>query len=245
MSVSQSHFRSAMLDPACPVPSGLVGPDGQQTTKRFNVYRNNVAVSLSDALETGFPVVRKLVGDKFFRAMAGVYLRQHPPKSPLMMHYGAEMPDFLAGFEPAQSVPYLPDIARLELGLRRAYHAADATAIDAAALGAVPPDDLMTTRLRLAPATQVITSAYPIEAIYRFNTQENAPKPAMRAEAVLITRAAFDPEIHLISDAAAQSITELLAGQTLGDVINTADETLNIGDVLGLLLGQNAITELL
>ena len=45
-----------------------------------------------------------LVGDKFFRAMAGFYLRKLPPTSPLMMFYGDMMPKFLRRFEPAKSL---------------------------------------------------------------------------------------------------------------------------------------------
>ena len=65
MTVSQTAFRHGLLDPALPAPDGLVNPDGAPATKRFDVYRNNVAVSLSDALESAFPVIRKLVGDNF------------------------------------------------------------------------------------------------------------------------------------------------------------------------------------
>jgi hypothetical protein len=244
MSVTQAQFRTAMLDPNAAVPAGIVNPDGAQASKRFNVYRNNVAVGLSDALEAAFPVVRKLVGDEFFRAMAGVYLRKHPPKSPLMMFYGDAMPQFLRRFEPAKTVPYLPDIAAMELALRHAYHAADATPAPPDALGAIAPDALMGTRLRIAPAVQTATSDYPIHAIYRANTQSDAPKPVMQAEAVLITRSGFDPDIHPINAAAAKAISLLQNGHTLGEAIATADDTLDLGAVLGLLLAQGAITEI-
>jgi hypothetical protein len=47
-------------------------PDGAQATKRFDVYRN-VAVSLTDALETRVSVVAKLVGTDFFSARWQVF----------------------------------------------------------------------------------------------------------------------------------------------------------------------------
>lgn len=221
-----------------------MNPDGSAATKRFNVYRNNVAVSLTEALEAAFPVVRKLVGDAFFRAMAGVYLRKHPPQSPLMMFYGAAMPQFLHRFEPARSIAYLPDIARIELALRHAYHAADATPVAARALGDLAPDTLLGTRLRIAAATQTIISEYPILAIYRRSTQADAPQPVMQPESVLITRAGFDPELHGINAAAAHCIAALQAGKTLGAALATSDETLDLGAVLGLLLAQGAVTEI-
>jgi hypothetical protein len=244
MTFTQAAFQAAILDPSAAVPDGVINPDGAPAKKRFDVYRNNVAVSLSDALEAAFPVVRKLVGDEFFRAMAGVYLRKHPPKSPLMMFYGDAMPQFLGRFGPAKSIAYLPDIARLELGLRHAYHAADATPVDAHALTALTPEALMGARLRIAPATLTLTSDYPVHAIYRANTQTDAPKPVMRAEAVLITRQAFDPELHPINAAAAGCVSALQKGQSLGQAMAVADNTLDLGAILGLLLAQGAVTEI-
>lgn len=244
MTFTQTAFQAAILDPEAAVPDGVINPDGTPAQKRFNVYRNNVAVSLSDALETAFPVVRKLVGDAFFCAMAGVYLRKHPPKSPLMMFYGDAMPQFLGRFGPAKSIAYLPDIARLELALRHSYHAADATPVDVHALSTRAPDALMSAKLRIAPATQTVSSDYPLHAIYRANTQTDAPKPVMQAESVLITRAAFDPEIHPINAAAATCVAALQKGQSLGQAMATADKTLDLGAILGLLLAQGAVTEI-
>lgn len=244
MTVTQAAFKAAILDPAAAVPTGIVNPDGAAASKRFDVYRNNVAVSLSNALEAAFPVIRKLVGDEFFRAMAGVYLRKHPPKTPLMMFYGDAMPQFLGRFEPTKKFGYLPAIARIELAMRHAYHAADVTPADANALTAVAPDALMSIKLKIAPATQTVTSDFPIHAIYLANTQAGAPKPVMQPEAVVITRTGFDPQIHLINAAAAACIEALKKGQSLGQATATADTTLDLGSVLGLLLAQGAVTEI-
>jgi len=243
MIVDQATFTKGLLDASIPAPEGLTNPDGAQATKRYNVYRNNVAVSLSDALEAAFPVIRKLVGDQFFRAMAGVYLRQHPPSSPLMMYYGEAMPDFLAAFEPAAHLTYLPDIARLELAMRQSYHAADAAPIQAEALQALAPDALMATTFRFAPAVHLLRSDFPIAAIYRANTQ-NGPKPVMKAETALITRPEFDPMLHTLDQPAADCLAALIAGETLEAAIAAGGDALDLGALLGLLLGQGAIIDL-
>ncbi len=244
MKVTQSQFQAGLLDPDTPAPKGLVNPDGAQASKRYDVYRNNVAVSLADALESAFPVIRKLVGAEFFRAMAGVYLRKHPPQTPLMMFYGDRMPVFLKRFEPARSLPYLPDIARLELAMRRAYHAADASPISGEDLSAIPPDALMGARFSLAPAVQVLTSDHPIHGIYAANTQPDAPKPVSGPQSVLITRPVYDPVPHLITEQTAVFLNGLRDAQTLGVAMSLAGTGLDLGRVLGLLLSQNAITEL-
>ena len=110
----QAEFTHAVLTPEADVPSGLTDGRNGPAGKRFDVYRNNVAVSLTEALETAFPVVRRLVGDANFKILAGAFLRKHPPSSPLLMLYGANLADFLESFPPTQSIRYLPDIARLE-----------------------------------------------------------------------------------------------------------------------------------
>jgi hypothetical protein len=56
-------------------------------------------------------VIHKLVGDAFFRAMAGVFLRAHPPGDPRLQLWGAKFPGFLARFDRVAHLPYLPDIA--------------------------------------------------------------------------------------------------------------------------------------
>lgn len=244
MMVSQEAFTKGLLDAQIPAPNGLTNPDGVPATKRYDVYRNNVAVSLSDALETAFPVIQKLVGEDFFRALAGVYLRTHPPKSPLMMFYGDAMPTFLKRFDPVKHLAYLPDIARLELAMRHSYHAADAQPIDGQALAEVAPDALMALRFKFAPAMHLLDTDYPIHGVYMANTQANAPKPVMRPEAVLITRPGFDPQLHLITKADAICLSSLIEGHPLGVAMTTAGESLDLGALLGLLLREGAITNL-
>ena len=128
---SQTAFATALLDVQLPCPDGLCSANGADPASRFAVYRNNVQSSLINALADSYPVVMQLVGVEFFRAMAAIFVQTQPPHSPLMSCYGEGFVDFIAGFEPAASVPYLADVARLE-GLRtRAYHAADASPIGA------------------------------------------------------------------------------------------------------------------
>ena len=87
--MSQSAFHTALLDPATPVPDGLIDPKGRPAGKRFDVYRNNVVVSLSEALAEAFPVVQGIIGAAFFTAMAGTYVRQSPPTDPRIATWGA------------------------------------------------------------------------------------------------------------------------------------------------------------
>ncbi|SFM41145.1 DNA-binding domain-containing protein [Shimia aestuarii] len=246
MTVSQTIFRAALLDPDKDRPNGLEDAKGRLARKRFDVYRNNVAVSLTEALETGFPAITKLLGEENFKAISGVFLRQHPPSSPLMMHYGQEFPSFLVEFEPLAHLGYLGDVAALELALRRAYHAADAAPIDPATLAAITPLELSDVSFSFAPAVAIVTSDWPIYGIWAFNMR-NGPKPTAKPESILVLRPAFDPEPHLLTPAEASCMRSLLGGATLGDAAEQAalvDTGFNLGPLLTQLLTGNAITKI-
>ena len=247
MSASQTEFRAALLNPDAPVPGGLTDGDGAPTVKRFAVYRNNVTVALIDALRTAFPVLYKLLGDANFDQLAPLYARSHPPQSPLMMHYGQDMPAFLEGFAPLQHLGYLGDVARLELALRRSYHAADAAALDPQVLADCPPGTLMQSTLTLAPAVQLVPSHWPLFDIWRYNTQTDAPKPRAIAQPVLITRADFDPKPHALTAAQAAWVTACNAHATLAgaqDAATAHGPNFDLAPLLGLLLQHGALTTL-
>ena len=212
----QGAFAEALLDPARPPPPGLVRPDGRPAGRRFDIYRNNVVVALIEALGEAFPVVRALVEEEFFEAMAGVYVRAHPPSSPRMMFYGEGLAAFLEGFPPAAGLPYLPDVARLEYARRLAYHAADEAAADPSVLGGLDAAALMEARLSLQAACHVLRSAHPVHAIWRYNaTDDKAPvRPA--AEDVLVSRPEETVLVQLLPPGGAAFLLALRTGESLG-----------------------------
>jgi hypothetical protein len=159
---SREDFARALLDPAAPPPCGL--PE-----RRFAVHRNNIVVSLVDALAERFPVVLRLVGEAFFRAMAGVHVRAAPPRSPILAEYGATFPSFIEGFEPARDLPYLADVARLDYAFGMAYHAADATPLTLGEIASFPAESVAEARIELHPSLQLVASRHPIVAIWRMN----------------------------------------------------------------------------
>ena len=243
--MTQTAFRKALLDAGTARPEGLTDGAGRPAGRRFDVYRNNVAVALTEALETTFPVLQKLLGAENFRLLARAFLRRHPPASPLMMFYGGEMPGFLARFGPTAETGYLPDVARLELALRESYHAADYAPADPAALQAVAPERLAGTRITLAPPVRLVRSRWPVYAIWRFNTEAGAPSPAMAAEDVLVVRPEFDPEPRLLPQGGGGFVAALLAGGTFGAALESAGtDGFDLTGTLALLLNAGAIARI-
>ncbi|MEM7319931.1 MAG: DNA-binding domain-containing protein [Pseudomonadota bacterium] len=246
MSVTQSEFRAALLDSNQKAPAGLEDALARPAGRRFDVYRNNVAVSLTEAMHQAFPVIAKLLGRQNMDGLAGIYLRRHPPNSPLMMHYGEDFPAFLSGMEQLAHLGYLADVARLELALRRSYHAADGAELPPDAL-TLTPEDLMRSSFRFAPAVEVVRSPWPIHAIWLFNTATDAPKPQAESQDVVITRPEYDPQPLVLPAGGADLIDALRSGQTLAEAYEKVVETtpeFDLSFTLALLLQGNAITSL-
>ena len=137
--------------------------------RHLQVYRNNVFESLVGALKAVYPVVERLVGAGFFAYAADGYIRHHPPASGNLHDFGDSFAEFLAGFEPARGLVYLPDVAQLEWAWHRAFHAADRTPLTIERLAAVPPEQYGQLRFRLHPSAQLIASDYPLLRIWEVN----------------------------------------------------------------------------
>ena len=247
MSADQPELAAALLDPSRPRPEGLTDAHGAEAGRRFDVYRNNIAVSLIDALETGFPVTTRLLGSANMRGFAGVFLRQTPPSSPVMFRYGAGFPEFLETAPDLDRWPYLADSVRLELDLRESYHAADSEPLAPSMLGSLAPDTLLTTRLDLAPSLRLRRSRWPIFDIWRYNTEEGADPPRSVAQDVVTLRIDYDPAPHPLSPGAAAWIGAILNGATIGeahDIALAEAPAFDLGPTLSLLLEAGAITQL-
>jgi hypothetical protein len=214
----QTDFAAALLDPARPAPPGLVGPDGEESPRRFAVYRNNVSVALIDALEANFPATCRIVGEEFFRAMARAYALLEPPASPILLDYGAGFPDFIARFAPAASLPYLSDVARIERAWTEAYHAPEASPLDPAILSNVAPDEAAALCFTLHPSVRIARSQFPALTIWRMNVADGVPAPVdldSGGEDALVTRPDAEVEVRSIPAGGAEFIKALGQGHRL------------------------------
>lgn len=187
-------------------------------SKRYAVYRNNVMVSLIDALAASFPATRRITGPDFFRAMARFHVRATPPNSPLLFEYGRDFADFIQRYEFAQSMPWLADIARIERAWLDAYHAADAEPLASEALALIPPERLADTVFVPHPATRVVCSRFPAVTIFAANRNDG---PVGRIEPTgpedaLVTRPDLKVFVRRLPPGGAVFLLHLISGEPLG-----------------------------
>lgn len=247
----QIQFAQALLAPYQPCPDGLFSSNGADPASRFAVYRNNVHSSLINALADSYPVTLQLVGDRFFRAMAGMYVQAYPPTSPRLNEYGSDLADFIQGFAPAASVPYLADVARLERLRINAYHAADAPVADSQAvinqLQQLP--SLGNVRLQLHPSVTTLQSSYAVVALWAAHQTSDtvARLDPWHGQCALILRNGLEVEVFCIDSGCVAFINSLNnqwpLEMAMAYALDAATE-FDLHQCLGLLISHRAITHI-
>jgi hypothetical protein len=212
-------FAAALIDPSRPPPAEARGREGESDSRRFAVYRNNVAVSLIASLASRYPVTRRLVGEDFFRGMARAYSSAHKPETPVLIHYGRGFPAFIAAFEPARDLGYLADVAALENAWVEAYHAAEAEPLDLAALAAFDAESLEAGRAFFHPGVRLLSSDHPIASIWSAHQSAAEPAPIenWREEAVLIARPHGQVFVRLLPPGGYAFAYALFCGASIGE----------------------------
>jgi hypothetical protein len=219
-------FSPALLAPDSETPVVVVGPNNKAAVKRYNVYRNNVTVSLIEALAAIFPAVQRITGVEFFRAMARSHLRATPPTSPLLFEYGRDFPGFIERYEYAQSLPWLADVARIERAWLDAYHAADMETLSPMALSSIPSEQLPDIFFVPHPAARIVRSEFPAVAIFAANRSEGPVEPidAVAPQDALITRPGLEVVVRHLPPGGAVFLARLISRETLGQAAAEAFE---------------------
>jgi hypothetical protein len=219
-----ADFAPALFDPERPPPAIVSGPNGKSAGRRYNVYRNNVTVSLINALAAAFPATQRITGADFFRAMARFHVRATPPTSPLLFEYGHDFPDFIERYEYAQPLPWLADVARIERAWLDAYHADDKEPLAPHALASIPPENIADTIFTPHPATRIVCSRYPAVSIFAANRNDGPVDSieAANAEDALVTRPGLEVTVRHLPPGGAVFLLRLVAGETLGAAATAA-----------------------
>lgn len=243
----QERFASALK-----TPRGGVCPEflDESAKERFHIYRNNFYHGLSETLGDAYPVVRRLVGDEFFRAMAVEYVGLHPPKTRSLALFGDVFPIFLSRFPPVASLHYLPDVAHLERATLESRHAEDTPPLSperAAQLGAA----VVGARLTPHPATRLITSPFPIADIWHDNQPGTAPTPSRPRQAArggaLVTRLDFTVSVQRLGEPETAFTKALLRGDEVAAAFAAAaviDSAFDLGTAFRTLLTAGAFADI-
>ncbi len=206
----------------------------------LDIYRNNYRGNLHDALSHAYPVIEQLVGKDYFRYLSRHYVDRHPSVSGNLHQYGAEMAEFIAGFESAKGLAYLPDVAELEWACHCAYFAEDAGKLDVMALAKIPQAQYADLILNTHPSCQMVRSDYPIASIWNAHQPDADGDFHVTLDGIpshtLVSRKDHAMKISALSEPEATWLAWIRSGASLGEATDAAVNQCAAFDLHGLLL---------
>ncbi len=191
---------------------------------RLDIYRGNLSAGWHNALSSAYPVLRQLVGDEFFLALARAYGRAHPSRDADLNLFGAGFASFLAGFEHVADYPYLPAMAQLEWALHQAHYAADAIPLDAREVGRLTAEQLEASRFTLHPSCALHASSWATVPLWLAHQPGGPAFPdEMRAPSyALVMRRGWRAEVVSLERAAHAALAALASGADFGAALDAA-----------------------
>jgi hypothetical protein len=212
----QGAFAAALRDPsvACAV----------LPTENLSIYRNNSSVSFRVALEGSYPVVRRRVGDDYFRQLTAQYRERFPSRSGDLHWIGQDFPAFLLDHLRGTEYAWLADLARLEWARSQASIARVEPPMPADVLGKFAPDQLEHLVFELQPSLQLVASDFPIFSVWLANQAENASPvdQSLGGECGMVRARPDLLEVRRLEPRLFSYLCALGAGAPLGAAVTTA-----------------------
>lgn len=232
----QGSFAAALRDPAA--QCAVLPPEN------LSIYRNNSFFAHHHALELAYPVVRRRVGDDYFRQLSSIYRERHPSRSGDLHWMGSEFAAFLAIHLQGTEYAWLSDLARLEWSRQQASVSAAHASIGADLLGRFVPEQLEHLVFALQPSLQLHASDFPIFTIWSANQVENAPPvdQSLAGECGLVRARIDGVEVRSLEPRLFSYLCALCAGAPLGEAITTAGlDQQGLVNALGFVFSENLV----
>ena len=214
----QAAFGAALVGGLPPAYSPLA--------RALTIHRNTSAKAAQAALADNYPVVRAMVGDDAFDAVAHDFVESAPPTDPRLCFYGYGFAAFLDAYLPFADHRYLADVAKVERLVIEALFAADAEVRDPASFGNLDLD----AQLEVHPSVRVARLAAPGGSLWLAH-QHDAPPDAFesiiwKAECVAVTRPGNRIAVSVETPAAIAFIEACANGVPLGEAAAAVGDTL-------------------
>lgn len=192
-------------------------------SEHLKIYRNNIVGGLTETLIAGFPVLEKLVGKPFLEYMGRSFVLENPPAHGCLNTYGEGFDLFIESFAPAAHLPWLADMARLEIAMNKAYYAPDDTPLSAETLTSIAHDKLHEIRLPLRQSATLLRSPYALTAIRDYCLADapdhQAPDPGKSGVHLLIYRPDLETLIVDLENSEYAILENLTRGINLGEAL--------------------------
>lgn len=251
----QEDFCAAVFDKTQTTDKLLqnIEENGLSVAGRLQIYRNNIVITLIEALKNAYPNVLRLVGEDFFAATAREYMTAMPSTSGNLDYFGDQFATFLKSFPPASALTYLAEMAQFEWAYHLAYHADDAPALILSRLATIAEDDYAHIQFIFHPGCQLLSFKHPIFSIWQFcesEANDDAQSLILTGEGdrIIIARRQYNLYVSTLSVGEYSLLLALQQGQLFTDACAqavTLDAELPIDEIIQKHCLQGTITDLI
>ena len=204
--------------------------------EQIDISRNSIFGGLVKSLTEIYPVTQRLVGNEFFDALCLRYIARTPSLHPDINCYGQALAEFTAQFEPAMSLPYLPDVMRLEWAWHWALQIKEAEGKDLKTLTMMDAELLSHLVLILTNSASLIRSTFPVFTIWQANQPEQDSDTTIDlgegGQDILVWRSRHELRMDRLSGSQADFLDAIVQQQSLADMQSLADFDVNMITVL-------------
>lgn len=210
----QRSFAAAVRDPES--VCAVLPPEN------LSVYRNNATMGFRAALQRTFPVVRRRVGDDYFRQLTTHYRERFPSRSGDLHWAGRDFAAFLDEYLAESDYAWLADLARLEWSCHECSVAAELPPAGAEQLGRFDAADLEHLVFGFQPSLRLHASSYPVFSVWQANQVENAPPvdQSLGSERGTVRIRNDLPEVQTLETRHFNFLSALHGGASLGDAMS-------------------------
>lgn len=206
----KNRIRSYFLDPQYPDPhNGL------------KVYRGNLVFGLIGAMKETYVFTRVLLGDNNFNFFCRDFLYQNPSRDSDLIQYGEGFGEFLATRTEIAHLAFIPEVARLEWALERAFYAKPELSFTGEL-----PENWKESKPRFKNSVLLVQSQYKVhEAWINFTEKgEGGFEGKMfkkEPESLLVWSNNGSPRVTPVNEILATWMKETIAGQTASSIVQS------------------------
>ena len=222
-------------------------PKKGNVTQRLGIYSNNYDASLNGILKKRYPVCLQLVGEDFFVMMTRAFIEQTPSTCLSVDDYGEQFGLFIDHYAPANCLPYLPDVARLEWAWAQAYFGPDIGPIDFAIFADLQSKMADNFVFDLAANAVLLQSQYPIDQIWQLHQNDFDPQASIHMDQTqmqcIVWRRQWEVLIERLTTDEWEVLKLFHAGAHLAEVCEeTTDKSIDLGAILPVLIRKGWIS---
>lgn len=245
----QQQFVANLKKPTADFLGCIQSSETLSSKEHLDIYHSSVFGALQNVLKDIYTVCLKLVGEEFFITMIQDYITTTYSISPDLGEYGETLPEYIAQFSPAKSLPYLADVARLEQAWHKVFNAENNKILDLEKLTAIYTTDGENIVFLLPPRSVLLSSPFPIHRIWEINQADYAGNEVISLDNnqhyyFFIWRSHLEMRIDLLSSAAWQILSWIQQKLTLGQIAEEIEKQMieiNLTEALSWLMNQQYI----